>query len=85
MESVTFEGVIGNNISFANSPALNKESIVSVIRALSDSASGQSVTFSLEAVDNAFYDADGEGAVGSESLAWQLLIDTKPNWTVTLV
>lgn len=85
LESVTFEGVIGNNISFENSPLLNKASIVSIINALSDSTSGLSITFSLEAVDNAFYDPDGEAAPGADSLEWNLLIAKKENWTISLV
>ncbi len=65
-------GTISGSISFDRSP-LNKESIVSVINALSSSASGQTATFKKSAKEAAFTDDE-----------WAALIATKPNWTFQL-
>ena len=69
---VRFEGEIGNNISFADSPLFSKESVESIISHLYDSASGKTATFH-SAVRNKFTDAE-----------WNALIATKPNWTISL-
>ncbi|MBO5019578.1 MAG: hypothetical protein J6D52_02820, partial [Clostridia bacterium] len=53
LKEIRFEGVIGNNIDFKDSP-LTKESITSIINALSPTVSGKTVTFSNTAVTNAF-------------------------------
>ena len=86
LENLTIEGTIGKsgmNLSYA--VKLNKASIISVINALSATTSGLSITLSKTAVDDAFYDEDGEGAIGSESLEWATLIGTKSNWTISLM
>jgi hypothetical protein len=69
------------------STSLSKESITSIINALSDSTSGFSVTFSKQAVDNAFgYVIDDyEWFDGTNSAEWKALVATKPNWTINLV
>lgn len=56
---------------------LNKESLTSIINALSSTTSGLSVTLSKTAVNNAF---EG-GETGTE---WNTLTGTKTNWTITL-
>lgn len=78
LKNIVFEGVIGQAINFQWSTLLSHDSIVSVINALSTTASGQTATFSKTAVNNAFTG----GSTGSE---WQTLIATKPNWTISLV
>jgi hypothetical protein len=78
LKNIVFEGVIGQAINFQWSTLLSHDSIVSVINALSTTASGQTATFSKTAVNNAFTG----GSTGSE---WQALIATKPNWTISLV
>ena len=72
--NITFEGTIGNAISFQWSTKLSKASIESVISHLSTTASGLSVTFSKTAVNNAFADAE-----------WATLANTRSNWTINLV
>ena len=66
------------------STALSKESIESIINALSDTTSGLSVTLSKTAVDNAFETTLG-AADGSQSAEWTTLEGTKTNWTISLV
>ena len=72
------EGVIPVTCSFSHSTLLSHDSIVNIINALSPTASGQTLTLSATAVNNAF-----EG--GSEGAEWQALIATKPTWTFSLV
>lgn len=74
LENITFEGVIGTEISLPNSPKLSKASMESVFAALSDTTSGLTVTLSQTAKQNAFTDEE-----------WAVLIATKPNWTISLV
>lgn len=66
-------GVISGSISFDRSP-LNKESITSIINALSSSATGQTATFKKTAKEAAFTAEE-----------WATLIATKSNWTFSLV
>ena len=73
LKEIRFEGVIHNDISFVDCP-LAKESITSVINALSASASGKTVTFNKSAKETAFTDSE-----------WAELIATKSNWTFSLV
>jgi hypothetical protein len=64
---------IGKSIT-VNSKVLTKESILSIVEHLTDTASGQTVTISKTAKESAF--------TASE---WATLIATKPNWTFSLV
>ena len=53
LKNIAFEGVIGTNASFSDSP-LSKKSITNIINALSSSASGKTLTLKKSAVNNAF-------------------------------
>ena len=78
LENLTIEGVIGyNGFSLQWSTKLSKESIISVINALSTTTSGYTVTLSKTALTNAF------GSSTSEE--WQALRATRPNWTISTV
>ena len=78
------EGTIGQNgFNVQWSTKLSKASIYSVINALSTTTSGLTVTLSKTAVDNAFYDEEPD-EVGSQSTEWLNLVETKPNWTISL-
>lgn len=75
IEGLTIEGVIGQNgFNMQWSAKLNKASITSIINALSETASGLTVTLSKTAKENAFTDEE-----------WAALIAEKPNWTISLV
>lgn len=75
LENIIVEGTVGKNgLSFLNSTKLSKDSIISIISALSDTTSGYTVTLSSTAVSNAFEDSE-----------WDELISAKSNWTVSLI
>ena len=73
LKEIRFEGVIGQNINFADCP-LSKESIVSVINALSPSVSGKTLSLNIHAKDSAFTDSE-----------WNTLTGTRSNWIIELV
>jgi hypothetical protein len=79
IKNITFEGVIGQNLDISykeqNSKKswLSADSIRNIIEHLSDTASGKTLTLSNTAVNNAF-----------TTDAWNALIATKSNWTITL-
>lgn len=91
LEDVTIEGTIGKSgINLSSSTLLSRTSIESFINALSDTATGQSITFSKVAVDREFRGvspADFTTIVdGSHSLEWYNIVEIqKTNWTITLV
>lgn len=70
--------------SASTNTLLTKESIISIINALSDTTTALTVTLSKTAVNNAFETAKGN-ADGSTSEEWAALIATKQNWTISLV
>lgn len=73
LKNIIFEGVIGNSINLQWSP-LTRESITNIIEHLSDSVTGQTVTFKKSAKEAAFTDDE-----------WAELIAPKPNWTFSLI
>ena len=84
LENIVFEGVIANNgLNLASPSKLSKESIISIINALSTTTSGLSVTFSNTAVNKAFETSNG-AKDGSTSAEWLALVGTRPNWTIAL-
>ena len=84
LENITIEGTINASIELQWSTKLSHDSFVSIINALSLTASGLSVTFSLEAVRKAF-ETSQEALDGNTSSQWLALIATKPNWTIALI
>lgn len=72
LKNIVIEGVIGNDINFQWSP-LSKESILSIMAALSDTASAKTVSFNQNAVNAAFTTDE-----------WNALAAAKSNWTITL-
>ncbi|MBQ8747368.1 MAG: hypothetical protein IJZ08_05810 [Clostridia bacterium] len=77
LQNITIEGVIGNTLDMRSCKKLSQDSIYSIIRALSDTASGKSVTLAQAAVVSAFGSTD--------SGHWLILCDEKRNWTISLV
>lgn len=69
LKEIRFEGVIGQDISFADCP-LSRASIESIMAALSPTTSGKTLTLSAGAVSNAFSSAE-----------WSALKATRPNWS----
>ena len=83
IKDITVSGTIGKNGFKLTASTLAKNSIVSIINALSTTTSGLAITLSKTAVDNAFATSDG-AADGSVSEEWLSLIATKSNWTISL-
>lgn len=72
LESVTFEGVICNDIAFSKCP-LTRDSILSVLEHLSTDVTGKTATFKQTAVNAAFTTEE-----------WDALKATKSNWTIAV-
>lgn len=85
LENIIVEGKFGVSVDMHWSTKLTKASIESIMEALSLTATGQTLTLSKTAVDNAFHDPEGEDVIGSASADWNSLMESKPNWTITLV
>lgn len=73
LKNLTVGGTITKSANFRESP-LSRESIESVMAALSDTVTGQTATFNKAAVEAAF-SAD----------EWTALVASKPNWAVVTV
>lgn len=71
--NVKIQGVIGQSISFKWSKELSKQSVINIFNALSSSASGMTLTLSQD-VRYWFTNTD-----------WNNLINSKKNWTISLV
>lgn len=85
LRELTIEGTIGQNgFSVEHSTLLSKDSITSIINALSTTTSNLTITLSKTAVNNAFETSSGAGD-GSTSEEWNTLIATKSNWSISLV
>lgn len=85
LENLTAYGEIGGNgLNFQWSTKLSKASITSIINALSSTTSGLTVTLSKTAVNNAFETSE-DANDGSTSAEWNALINTKSNWTISLI
>lgn len=83
LTNITFEGVIVTSINFQWSP-LTKTSITNIINTLSATATGQTLTLKLSAVNTAFETSSGT-ADGSTSAEFAALVATKTNWTITMI
>lgn len=73
LNSLKITGVIGESVSLKQSKHLSKQSVINVINALSSTASGKTLTLHND-VRYQFNNAD-----------WNNLINSKTNWTISLV
>lgn len=73
LQHLIIKGVIANDINLSDCP-LTRESILSVLSALSVTATGKTATFKKTAVNAAFSTEE-----------WDELAATKPNWRIDLV
>lgn len=74
---------VSGNFEMIFCPLLSKETIESVINGLSSEVSGFTAKLKLQAVNKAFETTENANN-GSSSTAWQMLVNTKPTWTITL-
>ena len=83
LKNIKITGVIGNNFKLGYASMLSKESIKSIVSALSDTAEGKVLTISETAVNNAFETSEGL-ADGATSEEWLNLVASKPSWEINL-
>lgn len=69
--NISVEGIIGSSVSFQSSNKLSRASIESIMTALSDATTGQTLTIHKSAVEAAFTTDE-----------WNTLVATKSNWTI---
>jgi hypothetical protein len=84
LENIRVRGRIVKSTNFQWSTKLSKDSIISIINALSTTTSGLSITLSKVAVNKAFETSEGAND-GSTSAEWLNLIATRPNVSFNLV
>ena len=83
LEHFIVEGTIGQYGFDVKWSPLDKESLTSIVNALSTTTSGLTVTLSLNAVNKAFETSDGAND-GSTSAEWLALVATRENWNIAL-
>ena len=83
LENIVVEGEIANDFDIHYSP-LTKDSIISIISALSNAVEGRTATFSLAAINAAFQSVEGFND-GVDSEEWMKLVESKPGWTISLI
>ena len=84
LENINIEGVIGKAWNMQWCP-LSKDSIISVINALSETASKLTVTFKKTAINNAFGINVDDETTYPEGSEYYVLRNTKSNWTFSYV
>lgn len=77
------EFIIGS-INFGDCINLTRESIESILAALSDDVAGKTITFSLSAVNKAFESTNGAND-GSTNSGWLKISTKNQNWRVILI
>lgn len=85
LENIVFEGVIAANIAFAQSSKLTKESITSIINALAETTSGNTLSLSKTAVNTAFGINVDDETTYPEGSEFYTLRHSKDNWTFSYV
>ena len=83
LKNIVIDGTIGQNgFNVQWSTKLSKDSITSIINALSSTTSGLTVTLSETAVNNMTFPFTYKDVTYN---SWEELIATKSNWTISLV
>lgn len=80
---ITGSGKFLGTMTFKNSQNLTKESIISIINALSPDVTGQTLTLPKTAVNREFEINVDDVSTWGEGSDYRKLVDTKPNWTIT--
>ena len=81
--NITIEGKLGASVRCV-AKGMTKKSIQSFISSLYEESVGKTLTLSKVAVDREFETAAGLDD-GTSSTEWDEIINTKPNWTISLV
>lgn len=74
--------IAASRINLSDAATLSKASITSIINALSTTKSGLSITFSADAVNNAFGIDVGDESTYPEGSEYYALRHSKDNWTI---
>ena len=82
LKHAIFAGIIARSLEVQWSP-LDRESLTSIINALSTTTTGLTVTLSRTAVNKSFETSTGVND-GSTSTEWLALVATRSNWTIAL-
>ena len=87
LRKITIEGKIGSSVNMKNSANLETASIVSIVEALYEGASGKTLTLSKTAVNNMQFGENGYTSPqsGITYNSWDELANTKPNWTISIL
>jgi hypothetical protein len=75
---------LSKTMSMSTCRSLSAESFMSIVRGLSDTASGQTLSLRKATVNIVFETSEGAND-GSESTEWAALVGEKPNWTISLI
>lgn len=84
LETLIVYGTIEADIDIHWSTKLSRESIDSIVAALSTTTSGLTCTLSLDAVNKAYETSEGAND-GSTSADWIALDESKDNWAISLI
>lgn len=84
LKNIIFRGTIANTINIHWSP-LNKESITSIINVLSSTKTGQTLTLSKTAVNDAFGINVDDETTYPEGSEYYILRHSKDNWTISYI
>ncbi len=84
LKDITIQGVIGKTCDMQSCP-LSKESIISVINALSTTTAKLTITFKKTAINNAFGINVDDATTYPEGSEYYVLRNTKSNWTFSYV
>ena len=83
LAEVRFSGEIRVNLYMENCVNISKASLLSAFSCFADDVEGLTATFKRNRIDKLFETSDGAND-GSTSAEWLALVDTKPNWTISL-
>lgn len=78
LQNVQFEGVFAESMNFNGCTSLSRDSIESIVNALSPDTSGLTLSLPRVAVVNAF------GSASEDEGDWYWVMMTKPNWSFAL-
>lgn len=81
LNEIRIVGTIKISLDFKDSTLLSKESITSIVNALSQTTSGLTITFSKTAVNNAFGINVDDPTTYPEGSEYYILRNSKSNWT----
>lgn len=85
LTNIEIGGSIDVTFAIYHTTVLTKESIVSIIEHLLSTATGQTVTLSKKAVNNAFGINIDDESTYPEGSEWYVLRNSKSNWTFNFV